>query len=136
LRGPSPIFSRRLPRHTNVSCPYSVRQIGIDLVLGMRLAGVALRPDRAQSQFAHQPSDTAPTDRNPLAQQRHLQPPAAIHRMRGENPIEPIEKIDLLRRYRPALRVEAATRDPEQRALPVTDSPAFGAIIARLSADG
>jgi hypothetical protein len=56
--------------------------------------------------------------------------------MRGENPIEPIEKIDLLRRYRPALIVEAATRDPEQRALPVTDSPAFGAIIARLSADG
>jgi transposase len=39
---------------------------------------VALRPDRAQSQFAHQSSDTPASNRNPFPQQRHLQPPAAI----------------------------------------------------------
>jgi hypothetical protein len=49
--------------------------------------------------------------------------------MLGENPVEPVQKIELIGRRRPRLVIEAAARDPEQPALPVTDSPAFGAII-------
>jgi hypothetical protein len=63
----------------------------------MRLAGVPLRPDRAQSKLAHQPSDATASNKDPFAQQRHLQPPAAIHRMLGENPVEPVQQIEFLR---------------------------------------
>jgi hypothetical protein len=38
--------------------------------------------------------------------------------MLGENPVEPVQQIELLRRWRPGLVIEAAARDPEQRALP------------------
>src|SRR6266480_5952928 len=89
----------------------------------MRLAGVAPRPDRAQPQLAHQPSDAPASDGNPLAQQRHLQPPAAIHRMLGENPVEPVQQIELIRGHRSGLVIEAAARDPEQRALPDYGQP-------------
>src|SRR5947209_15593065 len=89
----------------------------------MRLAGVPPRPDRAQPQLAHQPSDAPASDGNPLAQQRHLQPPAAIHRMLGENPVEPVQQIELIRGRRPGLVIEAAARDPEQPALPVYGQP-------------
>jgi hypothetical protein len=39
--------------------------------------------------------------------------------MLGENPVEPIEKIELLGRRRPGMIVEAAARDREQPTLPV-----------------
>src|SRR6201993_1883481 len=89
----------------------------------MRLAGVALRSDRAQPQLAHQPSDAPAPDRNPFPQQRHLQPPAAIHRMLGENPIEPVQQIKFYCRRRPRLIIEAAACDPQQPALPAYGQP-------------
>ena len=117
------------PAHRDIRyicCPHLVRlidrlaaqQIRIDFVLRMRLAGVPLWADRPQPKFAHQPSDAAPTpDGDPLAQQRHLQSTAAIHRMLGENPIEPVQKIERIRRCRSRLVVEAAARNAEQAAL-------------------
>src|SRR5271165_4024722 len=115
----------------NVARPHLVRlvdrlvaqQVGVDLVLGMRLAGVPLRPDGGKTQLAHQPSDAPTPDRNPLAQQRHLQSPAAIHRMLGEHSIEPVQQIEILRGRRPGMVIEAAARDPEQRALPAHGQP-------------
>jgi hypothetical protein len=40
-------------------------------------------------------------DRFPLPQQRHLQPAAAVDRMVGENPVEPLQKLEFLGRFRP-----------------------------------
>src|SRR5215469_2548889 len=125
-----------------ISCPHLVRlvdrlaaqKVWVDLVLGMPLAGVPLRPDRPKPELPHQPPDASTADRNPLAQQRHLKPAAAVDWMVRENPIEPLQKVELLRTFRPWPVIKAAARHPEQRALRVTDSPASGAIIARLSA--
>src|SRR6266581_6627133 len=89
----------------------------------MRLAGVPLRPDRPQPQLPHQPPDTPTANRNPLPLERHLQPAAAVHRMVGENSVEPIQKIEFLRGLRPGPVIKAAARDPQQRALPAYGQP-------------
>src|SRR5271163_2142862 len=87
-----------------VSCPYLVRlvdrlaaqKIWIDLVLGMPLAGVPFRPDRPQPELLHQPPDPPAANRNPLTQQRHLEPAAAVDRMVCENPVEPLQKLEFV----------------------------------------
>src|SRR6478609_5422577 len=84
----------------------------------MPLAGVPLRPDRPQRELPHQPPDAPAAHRNPLSQQRHLQPAAAVDRMVGENPVEPLQKLEFLGRFRPRPVIEAAARNPERRALP------------------
>ncbi len=94
------------------------QQVGINLVPGMRLAGASLRSDRRQSQLAHQSSDAPTSAGNPLAQQCHLKPPTAVYRVLGENSVEPVQQIKLARQRRARPIVEAAARDPEQRALP------------------
>jgi hypothetical protein len=43
--------------------------------------------------------------------------------MVGENPVEPLQKLEFLGRFRPRPVVEAATRNPEQRALPDYGQP-------------
>src|SRR6201996_8740794 len=43
--------------------------------------------------------------------------------MLGENPVEPVQQIELIRGRRPGLVIEAAARDPEQRALPAYGQP-------------
>src|SRR5690242_51606 len=116
-----------------VSCPHLVRlierlaaqKVRVDLVLGMPLAGVALRPDRPQPELPHQPPDPPAANRNPLTQQRHLEPAAAVDRMVCENPVEPLRKLEFLRRFRPRPVIEAASRNPEQRALPDYGQPRF-----------
>src|SRR5438552_8376639 len=78
-----------------VSCPYLVRlvdrlaaqKVRVDLVLGMPLAGVPFRPDRPQPEVLHQPPNPPAANRNPLTQQRHLEPAAAVDRMVCENQI-------------------------------------------------
>src|SRR5437763_12313372 len=116
-----------------VSCPHLVRlidrlaaqKVRVDLVLGMPLAGVPFWPDRPQPELLHQPPDPPAANRNPLTQQRHLEPAAAVDRMVCENPIEPLQKLKFLHRFRPRLVVEAAARNPEQRALPAYGQPRF-----------
>src|SRR5207248_5793139 len=116
-----------------VSCPYLVRlvdrlaaqKVRVDLVLGMPLAGVPFRPNRPQSELLHQPPDPPAANRNPLSQQRHLEPAAAVVRMVCENPVEPLHKLEFLRRSRPRPVIEAAARNPEQRALPAYGQPRF-----------
>jgi hypothetical protein len=44
----------------------------------------------------------------------------------GENPVEPFQKLELLRSYRPRPVIKAAARNPEQRALPAYGQPRFG----------
>src|SRR5207248_7935801 len=56
------------------------QKVRVDLVLGMPLAGVPFWPDRPQPELLHQPPDTPAANRNPLTQQRHLQPAAAVDR--------------------------------------------------------
>ena len=63
------------------------------LVRGMPLAGVP-RPDRPKPELSHQPSDASTTDRDPLPQQRDLKPAAAVNGMTGEDPIEPLQKVE------------------------------------------
>src|SRR5207248_3236510 len=116
-----------------VSCPYLVRlvdrlaaqKIWIDLVLRVPLAGVPYRPDRPQPELLHQPPDPPAANRNPLTQQRHLEPAAAVDRMVGENPVEPLQKLEFLRRFRPRPVIEAASRNPQQPALPANGQPGF-----------
>src|SRR5438132_7424879 len=89
-----------------VSCPYLVRlvdrlaaqKVRVDLVLGMPVAGVPFRPDRPQPELLHQPPDPPAANRNPLTQQRHLEPAAAVDRMVGEIPVEPLQKLEFLHR--------------------------------------
>src|SRR3954447_10014479 len=84
-----------------VGCPHLVRlvdrlaaqKVRVDLVLGMPLAGVPFRPDRPQPELLHQPPDPPAANRNPLTQKRHLEPAAAVARMVGENPVEPLQKL-------------------------------------------
>src|SRR5947209_12614326 len=105
-----------------ISCPHLVRlvdrsaaqNVWVDLVLGMPLAGVPLRPDRAQPELAHQPPDAPAASRNPLPQQRDLQPAAAVDRMVGENPVEPLQKLEFLGSFRPRPVIKAAAHNPEQ----------------------
>src|SRR5712671_5041520 len=115
-----------------VSCPHLVRlvdrsaaqKVRVDLVLGMPLAGVSLRPDRPQPELSHQPPDAPAAPRNyPLPQQRHLQPATAVDGMVCENPVEPLQKLELLSRFRPRPVIKAAARNPEQRALPAYGQP-------------
>src|SRR5689334_12002784 len=116
-----------------VSCPHLVRlvdrlaaqKVRVDLVLGMPLAGVPFWPDRPQPELLHQPPDPPAANRNPLPQQRHLEPAAAVDRMVCENPVEPLQKLEFLRRFRPPQVIEAAARKPEQRALPAYGQPRF-----------
>ena len=89
------------------------QKVGVDLVLGMLLAGVSLRPDRPKSELSHQPPDTPTTDRDPLPQQRHLKPAAAVDGMPGKNPIEPLQSLEFLSGFRLWPIIEAAARDPE-----------------------
>src|SRR5712671_6047194 len=99
------------------------RRTRIDLVRGVRLAGVPLRPDRPQPELPHQPPDAPTADRNPLPRERDVQSPAAVDRMVGENPVEPLQKIEFLCGLRPGPVIEAAARNPEQRALPAYGQP-------------
>src|SRR5437868_8547037 len=116
-----------------VSCPHLVRlvdrlaaqKVWVDLVLGMPLAGVPLRPDRPQPELPHQPPDASAANRNPLSRERHLQPAAAIHRMVRENSVEPLQKLEFLPRFRPRPVIKAAARNPEQHALPAYGQPRF-----------
>src|SRR5438132_4376934 len=89
----------------------------------MPLAGVPLRPDRPQPELFHQPPDASPADRNPLSQERHLEAAAALDCMVGENPVEPLQKLEFLRRFRPRPVIEAAARNLEERALPAYGQP-------------
>ena len=85
----------------DVSGPHLVRlvdrlaaqKVRIDLVPGMPLAGV-LRPDRPQPELSHQPPNAPAVNRKSLPQQRDLQPPAAVNRMVGEIPVEPLTSSD------------------------------------------
>src|ERR1700719_406589 len=60
-----------------VSGPHLVRmvdrlvaqEVWVDLVPGMPLAGVPLRPDRLQPELPHQPPDAPAANRNPLSQE-------------------------------------------------------------------
>src|SRR5258706_8379032 len=45
--------------------------------------------------------------------------------MAGENPVEPLEKLEFLRGFRPRPVIKAAAHDPEQRALPAYGQPRF-----------
>ena len=119
-------------RHVGyVSSPHLVRpvdrlaaqEVRVDLVPGMPLAGVSLRPDRPQPELSHQPPDASTPDRNPLSQQRHLKTAAAVDRIIGKNPVEPLQKLEFLRTSRPGPVVEAAARHHEQCALPAYGQP-------------
>jgi hypothetical protein len=89
----------------------------------MPLAGVRLRPDRPQSELSHQPPDPSAANRNPLSQQSHLKPAAAVDWMVGEHPVEPLQKLEFRRRFRPRPVIGAAARNPEQRASPDYGQP-------------
>src|SRR5690242_7193768 len=89
----------------------------------MPLAGAPLGPDRPQPELPHQPPDAPAANRNPLSQQRHLEPAAAVDRMVGENPVEPLQKLEFLRTFGPGPIIEAAARHREQRALPAYGQP-------------
>src|SRR5205807_6614322 len=58
-------------------------------------------------------------------QQPHLEPAAAVDRMVCENPIEPLQKLEFLRRFRPRPVIKTAAPKPEQRALPAYGQPRF-----------
>src|SRR5580700_12185082 len=105
------------------SIVFAAQKVWVDLVLGMPLAGVPLRPDCPQPELPHQPPDAPAANRNPLSQERHLEPTAAVDGMVGENPVEPLQKLEFLGRFRPRPVVEAAARNPEQRALPDYGQP-------------
>src|ERR1700751_1034034 len=92
---------------------------------GMPLAGIPLRSDRPQPALSHQPPDAPAAHRNPLSQQRHLEPAAAVDWTVCENPVEPLQKLEFLRRFRPRPVIEAAARNPQQRALPAYGQPRF-----------
>src|SRR5260370_18469402 len=89
----------------------------------MPLAGLPLRSDRPQPELSHQPPDAPAAHRNPLSQQRHLEPAAAVDWTVCENPVEPLQKLEFLRRFRPRPVIEAAARNPQQRALPPYGQP-------------
>src|SRR2546423_13710444 len=116
-----------------VSCPHLVRlidrlaaqKVRVDLVLGMPLAGVPFWPDRPQPELFHQPPDAPAANRNPLSRERHLEPAAAVDRMVCENRVELLQKLEFLRTLRPRPVIEAASRNPEQRALPDYGQPRF-----------
>jgi hypothetical protein len=93
----------------------------------MPLAGISLRSDRPQPELSDQPPDAPAAHRNPLSQQRHLEPAAAADWMVGENPVEPLQKLEFRRRFRLRPVIEAAARNPEQRALPAYGQPRFRA---------
>ncbi len=78
----------------------------------MPLAGVPLRPDCPQPEPPHQPPHASAADRDPIPQQRDLQPAAAVDRIVGENPVEPLQKLEFRRRFRPRPVMEAAARNP------------------------
>src|SRR4029077_17525569 len=101
----------------------AAQKVRVDLVPGIPLAGVSLRPDRPQPELPHQPPDAPAAHRNPLSQQRHLQPAPAVDGMVGENPVDPLQKLEFLGRFRPRPVIEAAARNPEQRALPAYGQP-------------
>src|SRR5271169_3150826 len=103
----------------------AAQKIWIDLVLGMPLAGVPFRPDRPQPELFHQPPDAPAANQNPLSQQRHLEPPAAVYWTVCENPVEPLQKLEFLHTLRPRPVIKAAARNPEQRALPAYGQPRF-----------
>src|ERR1700746_4139023 len=79
----------------------AAQEVWVDLVLGMPLAGIPLRSDRPQPELSHQPPDAPAAHRNPLSQQRHLEPAAALDRIIGENSVEPLQNVQFLRRFRP-----------------------------------
>src|SRR3954447_746120 len=91
----------------------------------MPLAGIPLRSDRPQPELSHQPPDASAADRNSLSQQRHLEPAAAVDWTVCENPVEPLQKLEFLRTFRPGPVIEAAARHREQRALPAYGQPRF-----------
>src|ERR1700737_4415072 len=103
----------------------AAQKVWVDLVPGMPLAGVPLRPDRPQPELPHQPPDAPAANRNPLSQERHPEPTAAVDWMVGENPVEPFQKLEFRRRFRPRPVIKAAARNPEERALPAYGQPRF-----------
>jgi hypothetical protein len=105
------------------SIVFAAKKARVDLVRGMPLAGVPLWPDCPQPELPHQPPDAPAADRNPLSQQRHLELTAAADRMIGENPVEPLQKLEFRRTVRPGPVIEAAARHRKQRALPAYGQP-------------
>jgi hypothetical protein len=83
-----------------VNC-LAAQEVWVDLVPGMPLAGIPLRSDRPQPELSHQPPDAPAAHRNPLSQQRHLEPAASVDWTVCENPVEPLQKLEFLRRFRP-----------------------------------
>src|SRR6202008_4267629 len=106
------------------------QEVWVDLVFGMPLAGVPLRPDRPQRELAHQPPDAPTADRNPLSQQRHLKPTAAVNGIVGENPVEPLHKLEAPPQIPAADGKSCCARSPARIAglrtapLPARSSPA------------
>src|SRR5205814_7766402 len=113
-----------------ISCPYLARlidrlaaqKVWVDLVLGMPLAGVPFWPDRPQPELLHQSPDPPAANRNPLTQQRHLEPAAAVDRMVCENPIEPLQKLEFLRRFRPRPVIKLLRASPSSMHCRLMDS--------------
>src|SRR5690349_24633136 len=105
----------------------------------MPLAGIPLRSDRPQPELSHQPPDAPAAHRNPLSQQRHLEPASAVDWTVCENPVEPLQKLEFLRRAPPRPVIEAAARNPQQRALPglwTAPLPAQSSPASQQSGDG
>src|SRR4051794_38628741 len=85
----------------------------------------AAHTDRPQPELFHQAPDAPAANRNTISRQRHLQSAAAIDWIVRENLVEPLQKLEFLRSPRPRPIIEAAARNPEQRALPAYGQPRF-----------
>jgi hypothetical protein len=92
---------------------HAAQKVRVDLVPGMPLAGVPLRPDRPQPELPHHPPDAPAANRNPLSQQSHLKPAAAVDGMASENPVEPFAGSGALYAY--SARPGRDTAKPENR---------------------
>src|SRR3954465_12733398 len=91
----------------------------------MPLAGVPLRPDRPQPELPHQPPHASAANRNPLSKEPPREPAAAVDRMVGENPVEPLQKLEFLPRFRPRPVIEAGSRTPDGPAFTAYGQPRF-----------
>jgi hypothetical protein len=100
------------------------RSAGNGLSLARRAAPASWASRECAGARGKSPCATAP----PTAAGCRL--PAAVNRTLGENPVEPVQQIDLIRGPRSELIIEAAAHYPEQPALPVDGQPRLLPIIA------
>ena len=111
---------------TDVGGPHLVRpidghapqQVGINLVLGMRAAGVRFRRDCPQAQLLHQPAYAPTSDQNTFTLEGYLQPPATVYRILGEYLVQTLEQVEFLSRVGLRVVIDAAARNSEQFGLP------------------